>query len=354
MSAQAYPGNTGNSHLRECSETSRDACEYARSSSSDAAPLANPLSGPKTRWDFDPRNGSVLRAPLELYVPKSQWNFSPYTGLTWTPPPRQLAPNSNQFAPLQQVNQFPLKHASRSATQQSAPYRSTTASSIPRHAYPITSSGNFSPPLPPLTYDGPITAQQNHTQQSNRSSSTINAVSSAGRGVPQLFADAILSDFIIKSVLIETGATFSMIPMRTLHSMNVPPPIEIFLTSPPRIVGVGGASATVRGYIDAHLIIARTQVRHPVIVVEDLSFPYLIGMDILALTTHNSVSAFPAPSDSTSSGAESATKSALQLRTCAQFQPSPLSVRKISLQPCVAARHCPSATRSSQQLIFRR
>ena len=72
-----------------------------------------------------------------------------------------------------------------------------------------------------------------------------------------------------------------MIPMRTLNSMNNPQPIENFITSPPKIVGVGGASATVRGYIDAPLIIARMQVRHPVIVVEDLSFPLLLEMDIL-------------------------------------------------------------------------
>ena len=36
-----------------------------------------------------------------------------------------------------------------------------------------------------------------------------------------------------------------------------------------------------RGYIDAPLIIARTQVRHPVIVVEDFSFPILLGINIL-------------------------------------------------------------------------
>ena len=71
-----------------------------------------------------------------------------------------------------------------------------------------------------------------------------------------------------------------MIPMRALHSMNNPPPIENFITSPPKIVNVGGASATVRGYIDAPHIIARTQVRHPVIVAEALSFLLLIGMDI--------------------------------------------------------------------------
>ena len=268
MSAQTYPGNSGNSRRRGSSRKSRDAHENAHASSSYAAPLANHLSAPKTRWAFDPRNGAALRAPLELYVPKSQWNFSPYTELEWTLPPRQLARNSNQYASLQQMNQL-SEYASRPTTQQSAPYRSTTASSAPRHAYPTTSSGNFPQPLP-LTYDGPIIAQQSHAQQPNRSSSTINTVSSAGHGAPQLFADVVLSDFVIKSALIDTGATFSMISMRTLHSMNNPPPIENFITSPPRIVGVGGASAIVRGYIDAPLIIARTQVRHPVIVVADL------------------------------------------------------------------------------------
>ena len=280
MSAQAYPGNTGNSHFRECSETSRDAYEYARSSSYYVAPPVNPLAAPKARWSFDPRNGVALRAPLELYVPKSQWNFSPYTGLAWSPSPRQSAPNTNQYAPIQQINQFPTQHASPFATHQSAPYSSTTDSSTPRHAYSTTSSGNFPPPLP-LTYDGLSTAQQSHTQQSYRSSSTINAVCSAGRGAPQLFADVVLSDSVIKSALVDTGATFSMIPMQTLRSMNNPPPIETFITSPPRIVGVGCASATVRRYIDAPLIIARTQMRHLMIVVEDHSFPLLIGMDIL-------------------------------------------------------------------------
>ena len=100
MSAQAYFGNTGNSHLRECSETSRDAYEYARLSSYYVAPLANPLAAPKARWSFDPRNGVALRASLELYVPKSQWNFSPYTGLAWSPSPHQSAQNTNQYAPL--------------------------------------------------------------------------------------------------------------------------------------------------------------------------------------------------------------------------------------------------------------
>ena len=111
------------------------------------------------------------------------------------------------------------------------------------------------------------------TQQFNRSLSTINTLSSPGRGAPQLFADVILSDAVIWSALIDTKTT-SMIPMRTLHSFNNPPQIENFMTSPPKIVGVGIALATVRGYIDAPLIIARTQVRHPVIFVEDIRSPF--------------------------------------------------------------------------------
>ena len=278
MSAQTYFGNSDKSRRRCSSRKSLDAYEDACLSSSYAAPLTNLLGAPKVRWAFDTRNGVALRAPLELYVPKSPSNFSLYTGLAWTPSLRQLAPNTNQYAPLQQVNQFLSQHASRPATQQSAPDRSTTASSTPRHAFPST-SGNFPPSLP-ITYDGRITTQQSHVQQSNRSSSTVNAVNSAGRGALQLFADVVLSDSVIKTALIDTGATFSMISMQTLYSMNNPPPIENFIMSPPRIVGVYGASATVRGYIDDPLIIARTQVRHPVIVVEDLWFPLLVGMDI--------------------------------------------------------------------------
>ena len=117
MSTQAYHGNTGNSQSRELSRTSRDAYENARASSSYVAPLANPVDAPKAQWTFNPRNGAPRCAPLELYVPKSQWNFSPYTGIAWTPPPRQLAPNSNQYAPLQQMNQSSSQHASRPTTQ---------------------------------------------------------------------------------------------------------------------------------------------------------------------------------------------------------------------------------------------
>ena len=72
-----------------------------------------------------------------------------------------------------------------------------------------------------------------------------------------------------------------MIPERTIASRRNAPLVENFSSASPRIVGVGDASATVRGYIDAPLVIAGTRVRHPLIVVEELAYPLLIGMDIL-------------------------------------------------------------------------
>ena len=59
------------------------------------------------------------------------------------------------------------------------------------------------------------------------------------------------------------------------------PRIYSFENAAPDIVGVGGASAAVKGYIDVPLRIADVEVAHPLLVVENLSFSLLIGMDIL-------------------------------------------------------------------------
>ena len=145
--------------------------------------------------------------------------------------------------------QLSSQHAYRPATQQSEPYRYTTASSTPRHAYPTTSSGNY-PPFP-------AHIRRTHQPTAELRTAIKQIVVNYQRCElcltrrPLLLADIVLSDSVIKSALIDTGATFSMIPMRTLYSINNPSPIETFITSPPRIVDVGGASATVRGYIDA-------------------------------------------------------------------------------------------------------
>ena len=59
------------------------------------------------------------------------------------------------------------------------------------------------------------------------------------------------------------------------------PRVYSFENAAPDIVGVGGASAAVKGYIDVPLRIADVEVAHPLLVVENLSFSLLIGMDIL-------------------------------------------------------------------------
>ena len=279
MAAQPA-GNSGNTRARGKRNKSRAPSEDWRTTSSTGAPFVAAPNSSRVRWAFDPRNGAALRAPLELYIPESQWNFNPYTGLVWVPSPHQNTPSPYQYAPLQQLNQNGAQHTSRFYYQQSLPPRTATSSSVPRFSFMSTSSGNFPPPLP-QTFEGPRASLQTPHPLSNKSSSTVNAVSSAGRGASQLFSDVQLCGSVVKSALIDTGATLSMIPMRTISSLPNPPTVENFQSIPPSIVGVGGASATVRGYIDAPLVIAGAHIQHPIIVVEELAFPLLIGMDIL-------------------------------------------------------------------------
>ena len=59
------------------------------------------------------------------------------------------------------------------------------------------------------------------------------------------------------------------------------PVIQSFSRAAPEVVGVGGASAAIRGYVDAPVKFAGATVHHPLLVVERLAFPLLIGTDIL-------------------------------------------------------------------------
>ena len=59
------------------------------------------------------------------------------------------------------------------------------------------------------------------------------------------------------------------------------PAIQPFTRAAPDVVGVGGASAEIRGYVDVPVEVAGVTVHHPLLVVEGLAFPLLIGTDIL-------------------------------------------------------------------------
>ena len=59
------------------------------------------------------------------------------------------------------------------------------------------------------------------------------------------------------------------------------PAIQPFFRAAPEVVGVGGARAEIRGYVDVPVEVAGVAVRQPLLVVEGLGFPLIIGMDIL-------------------------------------------------------------------------
>ena len=106
-------------------------------------------------------------------------------------------------------------------------------------------------------------------------------MSSAGTGAPQLFSKAVIDEVLIGDALVDICSAFSMVSSARYDRLPSRPSINLFRNSAPDIVGVGGASAEVRGYIDVHLQIAGIKVVHPLLVVSNLSFSLLIGMDVL-------------------------------------------------------------------------
>ena len=85
----------------------------------------------------------------------------------------------------------------------------------------------------------------------------------------------------VRDALVDTGSVFSMLNSVLYDQLFSRPAICSFSKSAPDIVGVGGASAEVRGYVDVPLQIASIEIAHPLLVVTSLAFPLLIGMDIL-------------------------------------------------------------------------
>ena len=59
------------------------------------------------------------------------------------------------------------------------------------------------------------------------------------------------------------------------------PTIKPLTRAAPDVIGVGGASVEIRGYVDAPIEIAGVTVQRLLLVVEGLAFPLLIGTDIL-------------------------------------------------------------------------
>ena len=110
---------------------------------------------------------------------------------------------------------------------------------------------------------------------------------SAGTRVSQLFSEAVIDKVLIRNALVDTGSAFSMVSSALHDRLPSRPSINSFKNSAPDIVGVGGASVKVRGYIYVPRQIAGIEVAHPLLVVSKLPFAILIGMDVLRLHAAN-------------------------------------------------------------------
>ena len=111
--------------------------------------------------------------------------------------------------------------------------------------------------------------------------SLSNAVASTGRGAAQVFTVAVIGGVRIADAFVDTGSAFSMVSTAMYGRFPNAPVIQPFTSSAPDIIGVGGATTKIRGYVDAPIEIDGTAVRHPLLVVEGLAFPLLLGTDIL-------------------------------------------------------------------------
>lgn len=90
-----------------------------------------------------------------------------------------------------------------------------------------------------------------------------------------------LNGALVKGYLIDSGSLFSMVTSATLSSLLERPSVKQFVLRPPNIIDVGRSSVRVLCYVDAIVIISGVEVRHPLIVVEELAYPLLIGIDVL-------------------------------------------------------------------------
>ena len=116
--------------------------------------------------------------------------------------------------------------------------------------------------------------------QANAASSS-NVVASANRGAAQVFTVAVIGGERIADALVDKGSAFSMLSTAMYGRIPNAPAIQPFTSSAPDIIAVDGKTAEVRGNVDAPIKIDGTAVRHPLLVVEVLAFPLLLGTDIL-------------------------------------------------------------------------
>ena len=220
----------------------------------------------------NPSNTTPVQAPALRF---ENWTNAPY------------GTNANQFVRTPSISQLPQvpnnfgqarpnQHMPRLQFQQP---RGQRAPSTPSQSnlYDVPSlMDTFAYPTP-LAYE----QQEPPPLQLNRSSSIVYAVESAGRDAPQVLAVVKLNGVQIDGALIDSGSSFSLIASLTLAALPKRLSVEKFMHKPPTIVGVSCSFARQLGYVDVLVVISDVKVRHPLIMVDNLEYPLLIGTDVL-------------------------------------------------------------------------
>ena len=96
-----------------------------------------------------------------------------------------------------------------------------------------------------------------------------------------MFAEAMIGGVLIADAFIDTGSAISLLSTALHSRLPSAPVIQPFTAAAVDVVGVGGASAVIRGYIDAPVELDRITVHNLLLVADGLAFTLLIGMDVL-------------------------------------------------------------------------
>ena len=144
----------------------------------------------------------------------------------------------------------------------------------PRRCYACSGDGHLS-----RNCSSPSRKQLDQHQKSKQQST--NAVSAAITSEPQLFSETVIDEVLVRYFLVDTNSAFSIMSSAFHDRLPSRLALDAFKNSHPDIVGVGGVSFKVKGYINVYLKIVEIEVTHPLLVVIKLLFALLIGMDVL-------------------------------------------------------------------------
>ena len=112
-------------------------------------------------------------------------------------------------------------------------------------------------------------------------SSFANAFASACNNASQLFTKSVINGVCIAEALVYTGSAFSMLSTVMYSRLPHAQIVQMVTSATPEVVGVGGASAVIRVYVDSPIEFDGSAMHHPLLWVEGLAFPLLIDIDVL-------------------------------------------------------------------------